>query len=719
MDGGAGRSSRAGEFRLGEWLVRPSLNQLLRDGAVLHLRPKVMDVLIHLAEHGSEVVSKDELIEAVWAKEFLADTALSRAIFELREVLGDEAQHPKYIETIPKRGYRLVAPVVQEERPPLPTAAVAPLRRGRKALWAALATVAVLAVATAVGVRLRGRATPGGAQPAAAGKKLVVLPFENLGPPDDEYLAAGITDEISGRLAQVGGLSVISRTSAAQYARTSKTTRQIAQELGVDYLLAGTVRWDRSGAGRVRIIPRLIRVADDTHLWADVYDRVIGDVLAVQAEIAERVTQQLDLTLNQGERDALGRVPTTNAEAYQAYLQGNHHVSRLEGEEDQRLAVTMYERAVSLDPAFALAYAALVRAHADLYIYGFDRTVARRVAARGALDRALSLAPDDPDVRLAAARYEYTFTADFEKALAEIDAAETRAKPSRDSVSLRGYVLRRLGRYPETRELLTRALELSPRDQVLEDDLAITDMYLGRWEEADRHLARSVELSADQHTAYEWKAINMLLWKGSLAQARAELSRMPRLRRGSVAFALWRQAICEGDFPGALESLNLLPGPACAVQFYFYPRELMEAEVSTLMGDRERAQAAYDAARAILEREAAARPEDPRLPSALGLAYAGLGRRAEAVREGERARRMAVTLRHAAREGFADATLARIHLMTGDRESAARLVETLLTTPTHPDAVPLVWLDPRWAPLRDDPRIRRLATGRPATPGAR
>jgi len=139
----------------------------------------------------------------------------------------------------------------------------------------------------------------------------------------------------------------------------------------------------------------------------------------------------------------------------------------------------------------------------------------------------------------------------------------------------------------------------------------------------------------------------------------------------------------------------------------------MEADVWTLMGDRQRAQVGYESARAILEREAAARPEDPRIPSALGLAYAGLGRRADAVREGERGRRMSLESKHAARVGFATVALARIHLMTGDRETAARLVETLLTSPTHPDAVPLVWLDPRWSSLRDHPRLRSLTIGRP------
>jgi TolB-like protein/DNA-binding winged helix-turn-helix (wHTH) protein/Flp pilus assembly protein TadD len=714
----AGEVSRDGEFRLGDWLVRPSLNQLSREGTVVHLRPKVMDVLVQLAKHGSAVVSKEELVEAVWAKEFLADSALSRAVFELREVLGDEAQQPRYIETIPKRGYRLVVPVVREKKASEPAASPEPGPAGWRAWRNRLAALTVLVLVVGTALVLRGHLPARGKPVAEAPKKLVVLPFENLGPPEDEYLAAGITDEISGRLAGVGGLSVISRTSAAQYARTTKTTKEIAQELGVNYLLAGTIRWDRSsrGAARVRIIPRLIRVADDTHLWADVYDRVVDDVFAVQAEIAEKVAQQLDLTLGQGERDALGRIPTSSAEAYQAYLQGNHHTSRFEGEEAQRLAITMYERAVELDPGFAVAYSAMSRAHGDMYNFGFDRTETRRLSAKSSLERALALAPDDPDVRLSVAWYNYVFAADSEKALAEINAAEKRAKPSRDSLTLRGYVLRRLGRFLDAREKLVKALELSPRDYWLEDEIAITDMYLGRWEDADRHLARSIELTADQHTAYEWKAINALLWKGSLAKSRVELSRMPLLQRPSVAFAWWRQNLCEGDYRLALESLNLLPGEVCAVQFLFYPRELMEADVYMLMGDRQRAQAAYNGARVVLEREASTRPEDPRIPSALGLAYAGLGRRADAVREGDRARTMSLASKHAARAGFAMADLARIHLMTGDRETAAQLVETLLTTPTHPDAVPLVWLDPRWAPLRDHPRLRSITVGRPAPP---
>lgn len=718
MFNGAGEVSRDGEFRLGDWLVRPSLNQLSREGTVVHLRPKVMDVLVHLAEHGSEVVSKEELVEAVWAKEFLADSALSRAVFELREVLGDEAQQPRYIETIPKRGYRLVAPVVREKKASEPAPSPEPGPAGWRAWRRRLAVPAVVVLVAATALVLRGHLAAPGKPVGTAPKKLVVLPFENLGSPEDESLAAGITDEISGRLARVGGLSVIAGTSAAQYARTNKSTRQIAQELGVDFLLAGTIRWDRSGSGaaRVRIIPRLIRVADDTHLWADVYDRVVNDVFAVQTDIAEKVAQQLDLTLRHGERDSAGRPPTSSPEAYEMYLRGLRYATLSEGEEAQRMASTMFERAVELDPGFAAAWRALATADGRSYHYGFDRTEERRSAAKHALDRAVALDPDDAETHLAIATYSYFLEMNAAKALAELDNAERTSGATSATMAWRAYILRRLGRFAEARNSLVRALELSPRDSSLENEIAITDMFLGRYEEADRHLSQSAELTPDQHTAFEWRSLNRLLWTGSLSEAHEELAKMPALQRSSVAFAWWVQEICEGEYAQALEKLELLPGETCALQFHYYPRSLMEADVYELMGEHQKAYNAYDGARAVLEAEARKRPEDPRVPSALGVAYAGLGRRADALREAERALAICPQSKDSIRAGFSFATLARIHLMTGDREAAARLVERLLATTTHPNAVPLVWLDPRWAPLRDHPRLRSLTVGRPPAP---
>ena len=257
-------------------------------------------------------------------------------------------------------------------------------------------------------------------------KKLVVLPFENLGSPEDEHLAAGMTDEISGRLASVSGLSVISGTSAAQYARTNKSTRQIAQELGVDFLLAGTIRWDRSGSARPASASfRGSSALPTTPICGRMSTTVSSDdVFAVQTDIAEKVAQQLDLTLRHGERDSAGRPPTSSPEAYEMYLRGLRYATLSEGEEAQRMASTMFERAVELDPGFAAAWRALATADGRSYHYGFDRTEERRSAASTPSTARSRSNPTTPKRTSRLRAHSYFVEMDAANALAELDKAE-------------------------------------------------------------------------------------------------------------------------------------------------------------------------------------------------------------------------------------------------------------------------------------------------------
>jgi len=269
-----------------------------------------MDVLVYLAARGGTVVSKDEVIEAIWAKHFLADSALSRAVCELREVLGDEAKRSTYIQTIPKRGYRLITAVQRVEpamEPAQPTEAPAPHRVAgdvsrRRSAPAGLSALLLLLTAWVTGHE--GRPSVPGVTPPL--KRVLVLPFENLGPARDDYLAAGITEEIIGRLTAVRAFAVISSGSAVRLAPLDRSTRQAAAEAGADYLLAGTVRWDREqpGLSRVRVTPRLVRVSDETQVWAEVYDAGIEDILRVQSEIARSVVAEIGIALAEPQRRA-------------------------------------------------------------------------------------------------------------------------------------------------------------------------------------------------------------------------------------------------------------------------------------------------------------------------------------------------------------------------------------------------------------------------------
>ena len=235
-------------------------------------------------------------------------------------------------------------------------------------------------------------------------KLIAVLPFENLGTPEDEYFADGITEEITSRLAGLAGLGVISRTSAMMYKGTRTPLVQIGQELGVDYVLEGTIRWQHSddGPSQVRVTPQLIRVPDDTHLWAERYDAVLADIFKVQTDIAKQVIRQLDIALLEPDRRALEARPTESLEAYDFYLKGNdyqHRGRELNSANEIRLAIQMYEEAIRLDPRFALAHAQQAAAHNWLYSWFEDRTESRIALAEkagGASARAGSGAARSP-----------------------------------------------------------------------------------------------------------------------------------------------------------------------------------------------------------------------------------------------------------------------------------------------------------------------------------
>jgi TolB-like protein len=290
--------------------------------------------------------------------------------------------------------------------------------------------------------------------------KVAVLPFENLGAPEDEYFADGITDEITSKLAVVAGLAVISRTSATKYKNTDKGLREIGKELGVDYVLEGTIRWDKRGEHeKVRITPQLINVSDDFHVWAENYEREIEEIFAVQADIASQIAEALDIALLTSESQSLEARPTESFDAYQAYLRGVD-LSRQESRvDDKRLGIQMLERAVELDPEFALAYATLSEAHSLMYFLGWDRTEARLSRARAAVDTALELQPDLSEAHLALAKYHYNGDQDYERALDVLTIVE-KALPN-DSQILKARIQARRGEYEEAVDLLEAAFELS------------------------------------------------------------------------------------------------------------------------------------------------------------------------------------------------------------------------------------------------------------------
>ena len=540
---------------------------------------------------------------------------------------------------------------------------------------------------------------------------IVVLPFENLGAPEDEYFADGMTEEITSRLAVVSGLRVISRTSAMQYKEERPALRQIGSELGVDYVLEGSVRWARAdGGSRVRITPQLIRVADDSHLWADSYDRVIEDVFAIQSDIASRVIQQLGVTLQTRERQDLETRPTENLEAYQVYLRGKYleNIPDYSAEHREKVLDT-YSQAAELDPDFALAHAALAHAHAFFYRLGYDLSETRNTTARAAVDRAMALEPESPRVLYEVGFYHYYIEQDYDAALGKFVAAAETNPNDGEILAATAYIWRRQGKWEAGLERLKEAFELSPRDAQIAYHIGQYSEWMRDYPHAVQYFDIAIGLAPDQITSYLKKAYTHLLWKGDLAESRRILEALPtRSEEEDWANQAWLdQHRLDRAFEEALDLLEAAPTEWFRLQTESHPIDLLRGEALGYLGEDERAVAAFDTARVAIEKQLKERPTDFRLHSALGLAYAGLGWKTEAVTEGKKA----VELQPVSKDAYIGPkqleNLALIYTWLGEPNGAVDQLDILLSIPST-ISVPWLRLDPRWDPLRDHPRFQAL-----------
>ena len=542
-------------------------------------------------------------------------------------------------------------------------------------------------------------------------KMLVVLPFENLGATEDEYFADGVTEEITSRIAELSGIGVISRNSAMQYGDTRTPTQQIGRELNVDYILEGTVRWERepgTGQDRVRVTPQLIRVSDDTHLWTERYDADLAGVFEIQADIAERVAEAMEITLLDRERHVLEMKPTENLEAYNYYLLGNDYSNRSWLEKDLLVAQQMYERALELDPSFAHAYARLSGVHATMYWFYHDRSEERLASIRRAAERALQLQSDLPAAHVAMGFFWYHGMRDYRRALESFAIAE-RAQPDDPEVLYGiGAVKRRLGEFDGALTKLSRAFELDPLSSVLAGEVAYTHERLGNYSAADDYYDQAISLAPDRFLGYLGKANLRIRWQSDRAQARRVLEEAwSRIEPAPLAAGNlpWQWSIyrtVDSDYERTLDRIaSGTFGRDSAA--YFVTR----AELYDLTRQSDSAFAYYDSARAVLERKTSEYPREPRFHSELGVAYAGLGQVEEAVREGEEAVELLPVSEDAVEGTEWLAYLARIYVMVGDFDAAIEQLEYLLSLPTYVTVASLR-VDPLWDPLRDHPRFKAL-----------
>jgi serine/threonine-protein kinase len=537
-------------------------------------------------------------------------------------------------------------------------------------------------------------------------RRLAVLPFENLGEPKDEYFADGVTDEIRGKLASVTGLQVTARSSSAQYKRTTKSPRDIGQELGVDYLLTGTVRWEKgAGGSRVRVSPELIRVSTGSSQWQQPFDAALSDVFQVQADIAGRVAQALNLALEAPMQRELAARPTSSLPAYDAYLKGEDAAQGIWGVNpgELRRAAAYYEQAVALDSTFLLAWAQLSRSLSYVYFIGNGSSAER---ARSAAERAVALGPGRPEGRMARGDYLRNVQTDNGRALAEyLDGL--RVAPN-DADLLTGASLseQSLGRWDESVAQLKRSLELDPRSVTTSRRLSFTYLWMRRYPEALAAVDRADGISPNQLQTVSTRAM-IYVAQGDLAKAKEVIRRAaattdPTLLVYFVA-TYWdlywllddeQQALLLRLTPSAFDNDRGTWGEVLA-------------ETYALRGDSAHARIYADSARLAFEDQLRDTPNDAQRHALLGVALALMGRQDEAVRNGERG----VALNPIDRDAYTGAynlhQLARIHIMTGRHDQALTVLERMLGS-TYFLSPGWLRVDPSFEPLRGNPRFEKL-----------
>jgi TolB-like protein/DNA-binding winged helix-turn-helix (wHTH) protein/tetratricopeptide (TPR) repeat protein len=374
----------AAKTHIGAWTADPALNLLERDGRTIRLEPRAMDVLVHLAARAGAVSSVEDLMSAVWKGVVVSDGSVYLAISQLRQALGDTDEGASYIETVPKRGYRLIVPVE-----PHVVGARPVIEAGSRRRWT---TPALMTGVVAALLMLVWTLRPG----LAAVRSLAVLPFADLSPAGDQaYFADGITEEILNRLSRIGDLRVIARTSSFQMRGQGSDPRALSEKLNVEHVLVGSVR---KAADRVRITAQLSETRSGVQLWSQTYERRLDDIFAIQDEIAKAVAAAMQVKLGLGE-PSLTPGMTRDVAAYDEYLRGM--ALNIQGRaESIPPAIAHLQRAVAIDPKFSMAWSGLHGVYSNGALAIAERAEEWRREASESLERAREITPDAPHVLL-------------------------------------------------------------------------------------------------------------------------------------------------------------------------------------------------------------------------------------------------------------------------------------------------------------------------------
>ena len=592
---------------------------------------------------------------------------------------------------------------------PSPAASQAPAQRRLPPAAVAVAGV-ILVGGGLLFARLRSSA---GGDPPPASRVVAVLPFDNLGDSADAYFVDGMTDAVRTRVGEVAGIEVIARGSSLEYRHTTKRATEIAKDLGADYLLTGTVRWEKSGAtSRVRVTPELVearRGQATRSRWGRQFDASLTDVFQVQGDIAAQVAASLGLVLADSTQRGLATRPTGSLDAYDQFLKGEA-AGTAGGPPSLRRAIQFYERAVAIDPDFGTAWARLSRARSSLVGYAAVDEPELVTSARAAADRARALRPDAPETAIALGQYyRIAEPVDDERSLAAYQRGLRFAPDDVELLVASALVELALGRSDSATARLVRASALDPRSANTARRLAMARLFLRQYAAADSAADRAVALAPANVEGTSAKVI-VRLAQGDLAGARSAIRRA----EAHIDAGLLLPTIANyGDLywaldDGQLQQVLTMPPSAFDDDRGFWATVRMY--IYELRHDSTRMAVYADSARLALEDQVRANPSNALRRAVLGVVLAHLGRKADALREGRRAAGTNPANRAGGDDSYVQHQLLRIYILAGETDLALDQLERLLRMPYH--LTPgMLRIDPAFDPLRKHPRFMKLAAG--------
>jgi len=541
-------------------------------------------------------------------------------------------------------------------------------------------------------------------------KSIAVLPFENLS--DDKenaYFADGIQDDVLTNLSKIGDLKVISRTSVMPYRGKASNVREIGKALGVSTVLEGSVR--RSG-NRVRINVQLINAANDEHIWAEDYDRDLTDVLAIQSDLAKKITGELQAKLSPEEKAQMERKPTENGEAYLAFVQAQNLQCAVEDFDKLKQSEQLYERAIELDPNFALALARSSLLQSWI-VHTFDRTSERREKARTLAERALRLQPDLPEAHLAVGFSYYYGDNNYDAALREFEIAQ-RGLPNESEAYLAiGAIQRRQAKWAESTANLEKAVSLNPKDIWPLQNLAFNYEMLRNYDAANKTIDRGLQINPAGVGLWEVKSKLAIAEKGDFSVSEKAFQTVKSMPMGNVE-KLWIAGaradvfLLERKYKEGLREAESLPDdlftsiPAKLSGKYYvigFARKALQDEAG--------ARAAFLKAKDLLEAQLKESPDAAEIHIQLAKVLAYLGEKDAALTDARRATELLPESKDAFGGPEIAAGVAEVHAILGDNDRAIEILDGLLSRPSAV-TVQVLKINPIWDPLRNDPRFQAL-----------